>query len=1165
MNENPVFFDREGRRGRVATRLSALLGFIFAILVTVVAIAVFLTLPFIPGVGGKTPTALRSTHPPLIGALADVRHQAGLLLSKRNAELNQEIDRARRERGRQPKAPRSGPVVGAFLSSDNATSMASLRKNASKLTHLMPEWLHLTPNGVGLDQTAFKDPSNRSLDVAKIADQNGIRVYPILNNYSGGENGTFDPKRVQDLLSSPQNERALIGSVTAWIESNRFEGLNLDLENLTDADYAKLPSFAKALSAALQRQGLGLSIDLEDSQIDLAPKLADACDFIVLMDYDQHWETSDSGPIAANDWFDNNLLKAAPLIPQDKLVIGIGNYGYDWTVGSKSPADDLTYQGAVMLAQENRDDLPPDQCIVFDPASLNSHFEYFDDSNARHEVWFLDGPSAYNEWRFATQTGVRGAAVWELGSEDPSIWNFLDRNHPGIPQASEALSKVTYPYEINFNGDGEILTVPPGFDTPKPGTRSITSGPDGICTNARYESYPSSVVVDRQGVAGNKLALTFDDGPSSEWTPKILDTLEQLKAPATFFVLGENAIEHPSLVRREYVDGDEIGSHSFTHPNMGEISDIRAGLELDATQRAIQSIIGRTTRLFRPPYNADSTPDTVEEIKPVALASKLNYYTIAEGVDPQDWSLQNPTRTGGVYNRTAQEMAQDIVYGVKHHDGNVILLHDAGGDRHLTVETLKFAVPRLRADGYKFVLVSDLFRPPLTRNDVMPQLSSRDLLLLPFEKAAVYFWYFLSVFLTLAFLACIGLGVSRILIVTPLALVAARKTVLPPFDAEHGPLVSVIIAAYNEEPVIVRTVQSVLGSLYHRIEVIVVDDGSKDGTFRVAQDAFTGEARVTVLHQENGGKASALNTGMAIAKGEIQVYLDADTLLASDAILKMVRHFADPKVGAVAGNVKVGNRVNALTRLQAVEYIASQNLDRRAYAYVNAITVVPGAIGAWRKSAVDDAGGYTSDTLAEDMDLTWRIRRKGWKIDNESEAVAYTEAPANVKSFFKQRFRWAFGTLQCLFKHKDMVGHYGWFGRAVLPGLWVFQIFMQIIAPFVDLNLVLSVGMFLGAWASHSALTKDWRPLPDAAQTMSTIGFLYAVFFLIELAGAWIAFRLDKEKKSLLWWLFLQRFFYRQIMYAVVWKALWNAIRGARTGWGKFERMGTVHGVGQRG
>jgi poly-beta-1,6 N-acetyl-D-glucosamine synthase len=1157
LSEKPVFFDAKGTRSRRAVRLSATLGLIAAATITCVLISVFLLLPFIPGLpGSNVPVFLRSSHPPLLGAQADELRQSGFLLSKSRKELKDQIRASQARRKRLPKVALSGPVVAAFYAPWQETGLPSLRTNARKFTHLMPEWLHLTPNGQGLDLKDF-DPQlmPHTQDVVRIADQNGLRVYPILNN---GTEGVFDPKRVALLLNSPDAQQVLIARVVQWLKSNEFEGLNLDFENLDSSDYDRLPEFCSKLAASLNASGLGFSADVEASHLEYARKLVPFSDFLILMDYDEHYESGAPGPIASLGWFTENVATALKFIPADKLVVGLGNYGYDWSANNKS-AETLSYQEAVVLAKEARDDLSPDQRISFDPGSANSHFSYEDDEG-HHEVWMLDGPSAYNEWKVAGDAGVRGAAVWSLGTEDPTIWNFIDAKLPTTPPASQALSKVSFPYEITPMGDGEILYVPQGFAVPEPGLRKVSVDSNGYVEGAKYTTYPTSIVVKREGKSNDKVALTFDDGPSSDWTPQILDTLKELNVPGTFFVIGENAVGHPGLLRRMYNEGHEIGSHSYTHPNLGAVSDFRVRLELESTQRAIQSIIGRSTILFRPPYNADSEPTTGEEVKPVAIASQMGYYTIGESVDPQDWSLVNPTRTGGVRERTSQEIADMIISDVKEHKGNVVLLHDAGGDRHMTVEALRIAVPKLQKAGFKFVAVSQLFGKPKTRDEVMPALTAKDLLILPFDKVFFYSWFGLSEFLTLSFLAAIGLGIARILLVTPLALVAAKNTRVPAFAEGEEPPVSVIIAAFNEENVIVRTVQSVLGSLYHKVEVVVVDDGSKDRTYEVVSKFFERNPRVKVLRQENGGKAAALNTGIVEATGDIHVYLDADTLLASDAILKLVRHFADPKVGAVAGNVKVGNRINLLTRLQAVEYIASQNLDRRAFAYVNAVTVVPGAIGAWRKTAVDSAGGYTSDTLAEDMDLTWRVRLAGWKIDNESEATAYTEAPASVRTFFKQRFRWAFGTLQCLFKHRKALGRHGWFGRVVLPALWVFQILMQVLGPFVDLNLIVSVGMFAVAWLSHSVQSKDWQPLPDAAQTMTYIGFMYAVFFLVELLGAAVAFKLDKEKKSLLWWLFLQRFFYRQIMYAVVWKALWAAIRGRRTGWGKLERKGTVHG-----
>jgi cellulose synthase/poly-beta-1,6-N-acetylglucosamine synthase-like glycosyltransferase len=223
------------------------------------------------------------------------------------------------------------------------------------------------------------------------------------------------------------------------------------------------------------------------------------------------------------------------------------------------------------------------------------------------------------------------------------------------------------------------------------------------------------------------------------------------------------------------------------------------------------------------------------------------------------------------------------------------------------------------------------------------------------------------------------------------------------------------------------------------------------------------------------------------------------------------------------------------------------------------VTVVPGAVGAWRRNALEQVGGYLTDTLAEDMDLTWRIRRKGWKIETEAGAVALTEAPATTKSFFKQRFRWSYGTLQCLWKHRGALFRYGWFGWVGLPTLWLFQIVFQVLAPLVDLQVLYSLWTFGSSWfAQHYLHYVNQAATPPGALLEQTLIF-YFLFWGVEMAGAAVAVAIDRDGWRLLPWLFLQRFFYRQLMYVVLWKALLKAVLGDRMGWGKLERRGTVH------
>jgi cellulose synthase/poly-beta-1,6-N-acetylglucosamine synthase-like glycosyltransferase len=434
----------------------------------------------------------------------------------------------------------------------------------------------------------------------------------------------------------------------------------------------------------------------------------------------------------------------------------------------------------------------------------------------------------------------------------------------------------------------------------------------------------------------------------------------------------------------------------------------------------------------------------------------------------------------------------------------------------------------------------------------MPRLNAEDMRLAQVDNAFFSAWRGFSTILFWGFSIAIVLGLARIALMLWLASLPIQAAP-PSTRGLHA--IDVLIAANNEETVIEATIRSVLASRDVEPRVILVDDGSTDNTAEVVRKAFADEPRLLFLMKPNGGKASALNLALAHARSDIVVGIDADTQIAPDALAALARRFDDPAVAAVAGNVRVGNRVNVLTRWQALEYITSQNIDRRALSRVNAVTVVPGAIGAWRAEAIRAAGGYSADTLAEDMDLTWRLRRQGWLIANEPDAVAFTEAPATLKALMRQRFRWTFGTLQCLWKHRDAVFHYGWFGSLALPSLWLFQILLQVLAPLVDLQLAIAlIGRSL-EWA-EALQHADIAPPYDPAIWL--IVAIYVAFVGLELAAAWVAVALDEEDKRLLWLQPLQRLVYRQIMYIAVWRAVSRALAGATHAWGKLRRTGGV-------
>jgi peptidoglycan/xylan/chitin deacetylase (PgdA/CDA1 family)/GT2 family glycosyltransferase len=652
------------------------------------------------------------------------------------------------------------------------------------------------------------------------------------------------------------------------------------------------------------------------------------------------------------------------------------------------------------------------------------------------------------------------------------------------------------------------------------------------------------------------VALTFDDGPDGRWTPKILDILKDKHAPATFFVIGKNMQRFPDLVAREVREGHDVGGHSWTHPNIAEIPAAQTTVELTATQRLFETITGRSTRLFRPPFFGDAEPSTPKEVAPLLQAQAQGYLSVGLRIDPDDWKKPEPQH---IIDTTIARL-QDTV-----RPGQVVLLHDSGGDRSRTVEALPGLIDAIRAHGYRLVSVAEL--AGMTPEQAMPP-TTRSSVELMLDRLGFGFFHDVEMVLSALFITAIALGVLRLVFLAPLALLhrwrIGRRTP-PDLDPATGPLVSVLIPCFNEEKVIVASVRRILASAWQNLEVLVLDDGSADATSAVVREAFGDEPRVKLMTFENGGKARALNRGLEAVRGEILVALDADTLFPPDTIGKLARWFSDPRVGAVAGNALVGNRNNLITRWQALEYVTAQNLERRALAALGAVTVVPGAVGAWRSKTLEELGGYPADTLAEDQDLTLAAQRAGWRVEFDPDARAYTEAPETVAGLLKQRFRWSFGTLQCLWKHREGLfdpGHKV-LGYVALPQIWVFQIVLTAIAPLVDLAIVWSLIASIYGWVWHP---QEWSP-DDLIRPLS----YWAAFIFLDLSAGALGMALERRAP---WgdvaWMPVQRFGYRQLMYSVVVRSIDAALNGVRVGWGKLERRATAalegdHGVASKG
>lgn len=1134
-----VFEDPSGRRRR---RLAGVLG--LAALGASVLTTIFGTSLALTPLVAPRRSPVRNTASETVVLNQRHAHQRTALASHR---------RSRRAPPRAKAAAGQAPLAMAFYAPWEDSGLDSFRAHAAHLDILIPAWLRLSEDGASIDDRDYDPASNpRNTALVEAARHAGVAILPLISN---AREGVFNPAAVHALVNSREKSEAFAANLAAWIKQRGFQGVNLDFELVPPHDWPALARTIDRVAAIFHEQGLSVTADLEASlPTSLAAPVVQACDWVVLMVYDEHSEDGDAGPIASIDWSNKVWNRWAAAFPGSKLVLGVGSFGYDWP-GGRSPAASLSFDDVMSLASENREGESPESVIRIDPESRNPYYVYQDEKEVRHTVWFLDAITAFNQWHWARQSGARGLALWVAGNEDPAVWSILNRATLGGPPDPAPLGEISFPYQIDFRGAGEVLRV---VQRPSQGKRTLVTGPDGGIMSWSYQSYAFPFLIEKSGFQRRKLVLTFDDGPDPEFTPQIIEELQRLQAPAAFFVLGEQAVRYPRLIARLAAAGFEIGNHSYTHPDLGAVGEQHGLLEVNATQRAIEAILGRSTLLFRPPYNADSQPETAAQVRPVELAGRLNYITVGENIDPTDWNLKIQDPDGTLRRRTGADIAQSVIRDVESRagtgeEGNVILLHDAGGDRSATVEALGLMIPELRRRGYQFVSLAELLGR--RRDELMPLVRRSDFGLVGVDKLVFYAASWTESALKFCFFAAILIGIGRAVLVAVLAWINRRPREFAPMTA---PLTAgVLIAAWNEEKVIASTVRSVLGSRYPLQEVIVIDDGSTDETARVVEFEFGGDPRVRVIRKPNGGKASALNAGYAAAGSDVLICVDADTVLHPDAIGLLLRHFDDPNVAAVAGNVRVGNTGTVLTRWQSLEYTTSQNLDRRAYEGLNCITVVPGAIGAWRREDVLAAGGYDVDTLAEDMDLTWRLLLAGRRIENEVNALSFTEAPETAGPFFRQRFRWAYGTLQCLWKHRSAFGRAGWFGRFAMPQLWLFQVVFQVLAPLIDLTVAAS--LLTAAWVLFSmGGSIEVDRLAAVRGGLITVMGSFGLFYVVELATAWLAYTLERRPKFDLWFLFLQRLVYRQIMYAVVWRALWRAAGGGSARWGKLGRLGTV-------
>jgi len=949
------------------------------------------------------------------------------------------------------------------------------------------------------------------------------KILVTLSNYVNYDNvrGGYDSKDVIRIFKSKKLRTAFINSIVDNLNKYNFNGVNVDLEDLANRNAKEFVDFQNDLYNTLHAKGLMVTQNIipGDDEYDLA-RLQKVNDFLFVMAIDQHTDVSNSGDISHQHWVEEILDDICSKIPSEKVILTIAGGGFDWPENSiGKPAG---YQEAISTAQQKNSK------IIFDPLSANLHYNYLGNDGINHIVYFTDAATNFNVIRMADDWATGGVALWRMGFEDPRLWTFFQKNlsldslkKTGIDVRH--LTTVGLNNKIDYAGEGgEVLDLITTPTTGKIDVRLDTT--NYTITSQKYIKLPTKYVIRRYGYKPGKIVLTFDDGPDPEFTPRILDILKREKVPASFFVVGSMAEKNIPILKRIYDEGYEIGNHTFFHPDISTISLDRVNLELNATRKLIESVTGRSTILFRPPFNADAEPTTLAEVIPVAESRRQSYITIGESIDPWDW--QPGVTADSIIARTIKQKD----------NGSMILLHDAGGDtREETVKALPAIIHYFKKHGYEFTTIADVLGK--SKDDLMPPATSDDKTVWGRFYDVVIVGFFLgNRFIFYLFLSAIFLAIGRIILIGILAIrqfFDDKKLKVEPTDL---PAVSIIVPAYNEEVTAANTIDSLLKLEYPNFEVIFVDDGSKDATYEVVKAAYANHPLVRVFTKPNGGKASALNFGIAHANSDYVVCIDADTQLRSDAIYQLMIYFTDAEIGAVAGTVKVANETNIITRWQSIEYITAQNMDRRAFDLINSITVVPGAIGAFRKEAISKAGGFTYDTLAEDCDLTMRILKQGYIVKNSAEAVAYTEAPETLNMLLKQRFRWSFGVIQSFWKNRDALFNkkYSFFGMVGMPNILIFQIVLPLFSPLADLMMIFGL-------------------LGDKPEKILSY---YLAFVLIDFLVAIIAFKMEKESYKKLIYIIPQRFIWRQLMYYILFKSIRKALKGELSGWGVLKRTG---------
>ena len=1002
--------------------------------------------------------------------------------------------------------------IAGFVPFGDETSLTALRAHCAELEAVYYEAFTFGPAtpailALGPQSAAFPLPEFQTGSIAR----NRPLAFPVVSPGIGTSSDT-----VNQMLSNLTDGqlRTLIGDAS---DRGIDGGVCLNLMGYTNIDPEALGSGLRVL-----RDWLGASQLMTCLIGDPDAPFWENADIRMLVDKAVVAGFLPDGarqsPIAPFDWFETQIGKVQQSIPLPRLSVAFGAFASARTSGQRNSVQ-MPFAEAMFVAAAH------DGRAIYAADAGNLFLSHADASGRLTQTWLQDA-SVFQNQSSVIDPEVQ-ITLWPLGYEDPSIWQLIGQNIPA-PTAVDVLEAPVEMTDLIAVDDTGLFL---GRSTPSlSGQRQVDMDPTtGLVTDVRYRTLPQPRSLGFFASADTPtLALTFSGLGDDQTTRALLNHLHDADVKAAFLLTANELIFADDEVLNRIVDeGHYLGTSTGSQVN----SKRWAVLQNNLAQQRLAHAVGRRGRFVLAPFEAGRFTDNRAALDHVTGLLGAGYVPVRSNVEVASGAFDPDYFYEQVYDAA---VAQSV---------NIVNFNFAEGNTRNLLGAMPAIISNLQADGFEIRSLESLAQ--VSASDAQPASDlSPDVVDHVMYPALRVTWvaiesYLLIMILTVAFRPPLIIGLSLL-----------RKNRFP-LDETYTPAVTVIVPAFNEEKVIEKTIHSILACDYPDVRVAVVDDGSSDATSSVVKRVFGSDERVTLYREENSGKWFAENTAIERIDTDIFVVVDADTMLHPDALKYIVQPFKDEKTGAVSGLVELGNRENFWTACQAIEYRIAQSVLRRAYEVIHAILIVPGAIGAWRRSAVIKAGMVSGDTITEDADLTLAIHRADYDVHFVPEARSFTEVPTTLRTFYRQRLRWVFGLFQVIWKHKRSITDGYIVGIvSVIDAIWN-RLIESVVHPIFDVLLLIGLYSFL-----HGIITEG-TTIPDepAMIALFVLAFLPLMDFPILLTASLF------EKKSE-WRLFFVlpflRFGYRQVLYFSVLKSIYLALAGRLTHWNKLKRSGTA-------